>query len=297
MSAKGYDKDRVVSETKVETTGVPVSVELTPDRATINADGEDVSVFTVAVKDAEGRVVPTATNKIHFELAGAGHIIGVGNGDPSCHEPDTYVAQPQTQSIPVQGWRWKLGELPRRREIVPPETAVDFDDSSWPALTLPPAPGPSGVVPEGEAAIFRTHLPLTKEELANPGVQLRFAGLGDHGLLYVNGQRIAETHDWMPQPPFEMRQVLARRRQRHRRFCVKGIVERRLQHRRDSRSDQRARDAAVPLDAQRLQRPGASYRAINERAWHVHAHRHRRGIETRRRPGAKPAVRLRPSVP
>ena len=174
LSAKGYDKDRVVSETKVETTGVPVSVELTPDRAKINADGEDVSVFTVAVKDAAGRIVPTATNKIHFELAGAGHIIGVGNGDPSCLEPDTYVAQPQTQSIPVKGWRWKLGELPKHREIVPPEAAVNFDDSSWPALTTP-APGPSGVVPDGEAAIFRAHLALTKEELANPGIQLRFS--------------------------------------------------------------------------------------------------------------------------
>ena len=207
LSVKGYDKDQIVSEAKVETAGAPVSVELTPDRATINADGEDLSVFTVAVKDAEGRVVPTAMNKIHFELAGAGKIIGVGNGDPRCLEPDTYVAQPQTKSIPVQGWRWKLGELPRRREVVPPETAVDFDDSSWPALT-PPAPGPSGVVPEGGAAIFRAHLPLTKEELANPGVQLRFAGLGDHGLIYVNGQRIAETQDWMPQPPFEMHRAL-----------------------------------------------------------------------------------------
>ena len=173
----------------------------------INADGEDVSVFTVAVKDAEGRVVPTATNKIHFELAGAGHIIGVGNGDPTCLEPDTYVAQPRTQSLPVKGWRWKLGELPKGREIVPPETAANFDDASWSALT-PPAPGPSGVVPEGEAAIFRTHLALTKEEWANPGVQLRFAGLGDHGFLYVNGQRVAETHEWMPQPPFEMRKSL-----------------------------------------------------------------------------------------
>jgi beta-galactosidase len=206
LSAKGYDNGKVVSETKVETTGEPVSVALTPDRAKINADGEDVSVFTVAVKDAAGRIVPTAMNKIHFELAGAGHIIGVGNGDPTCLEPDTYVAQPQTQSIPVKGWRWKLGELPESREIVPP-AAVNFDDSSWPALTTP-APGPSGVVPDGEAAIFRAHLALTKEELANPGVQLRFPDLGTHGMLYVNGKRIADSNDWMPRPPIDLRKSL-----------------------------------------------------------------------------------------
>jgi beta-galactosidase len=207
LSAKGYDNGQVVSETKVETTGVPASVELTPDRATINADGEDVSVFTVAVKDADGRIVPTAMNTIHFELEGPGKIIGVGNGDPSCHEPDTYVPQSQTTSIPVKGWRWKLGELPKHRETVPPETAVNFDDSSWPALA-PAQPGPSGVVPDGEAAIFRAHLQLTKEELANPGIQLRFAGMGDYGLLYVNGQRLAATNGWMPQPPFDVHKSL-----------------------------------------------------------------------------------------
>ena len=30
-------------------------------------------------------------NKIHFAPRAQGQIIGVGNGDPSCHEPDTFV--------------------------------------------------------------------------------------------------------------------------------------------------------------------------------------------------------------
>ena len=75
---------------KVETTGAPAAVQLTPDRSTINADGEDVSVFTVSVTDAQGRVVPVAANLVHFELSGPGKILGVGNGDPSCHEPDVF---------------------------------------------------------------------------------------------------------------------------------------------------------------------------------------------------------------
>jgi len=45
-------------------------------------------VVTVEVVDTKGRLVPTAQNKIHFSIEGAGKIIGVGNGDPSCHEPD-----------------------------------------------------------------------------------------------------------------------------------------------------------------------------------------------------------------
>ncbi|HNW40700.1 MAG TPA: hypothetical protein PKN08_02235, partial [Opitutaceae bacterium] len=32
--------------------------------------------------------VPTASDKIRFTLTGPAKLIGVGNGDPSCHEPD-----------------------------------------------------------------------------------------------------------------------------------------------------------------------------------------------------------------
>ena len=74
-----------------ETTGDATQIQLTPDRKTINADGEDVAVFTVSALDAQGRAVPVAQNKINFRIEGAGKIIGVGNGDPSCHEPDVFV--------------------------------------------------------------------------------------------------------------------------------------------------------------------------------------------------------------
>jgi beta-galactosidase len=90
LSAKGFNGGKLVAETKVETTGEPAAVQLVPDRSSIKADGEDVSVFTVAVTDVQGRVVPVANNLIHFTLDGPGKIIGVGNGDPSCHEPDVY---------------------------------------------------------------------------------------------------------------------------------------------------------------------------------------------------------------
>jgi beta-galactosidase len=93
LSAKAYDDDgKVVAETKVETTGAAVRLQLAPERATIDADGDDVAVFTVAALDAHGRVVPLAQNKVTFALAGAGQIIGVGNGDPNCHEPDVFIA-------------------------------------------------------------------------------------------------------------------------------------------------------------------------------------------------------------
>src|SRR6185369_2188138 len=53
-----------------------------------NADSEDVAIVTVSVVDAKGRVVPIADNEINFEVGPNARIIGVGNGDPSSHEPD-----------------------------------------------------------------------------------------------------------------------------------------------------------------------------------------------------------------
>ena len=48
-----------------------------------------MAVIRVAIKDAKGRVVPTADNLVKFSIEGPGKIIiGTGNGDPSSHEPD-----------------------------------------------------------------------------------------------------------------------------------------------------------------------------------------------------------------
>jgi beta-galactosidase len=87
LVAKGVRKGRTI-EAIQETTGAPVAIRLTADRSKLLADNADISVVKVEVVDAKGRFVPIADNKIRFSIEGAGKIIGVGNGDPSCHEPD-----------------------------------------------------------------------------------------------------------------------------------------------------------------------------------------------------------------
>ncbi|HYM94257.1 MAG TPA: beta-galactosidase GalA [Chitinophagaceae bacterium] len=76
--------------TKVETTGEAYSIVLSPDKTILHADGRDVCVMNVSVTDKSGREVPDAMNLVKFSVAGNGKIIGVGNGDPSSHEPDKY---------------------------------------------------------------------------------------------------------------------------------------------------------------------------------------------------------------
>ncbi len=79
---------KVVLTEKRETTGPAAAIRLTADRTEINADGEDVAVVKVEALDKDGRVVPTANNRLGFKVSGAGQLIGVGNGDPNCQESD-----------------------------------------------------------------------------------------------------------------------------------------------------------------------------------------------------------------
>ncbi len=53
--ARGYKRGQEILTAKVEATGDPAAVQLTPNRSTVNADGEDVSVVTVQVNAAQGR--------------------------------------------------------------------------------------------------------------------------------------------------------------------------------------------------------------------------------------------------
>ncbi len=87
LEAVAYKKGKRLTQ-KMETTGLPVDIVVTPYKTTILADGKDATVINISVVDREGREIPDADNKIQFKIEGDGKIIGVGNGDPSSHEPD-----------------------------------------------------------------------------------------------------------------------------------------------------------------------------------------------------------------
>jgi len=209
LSAKGFDDaGKTIAETKVETTGDATQIQLTPDRKTINADGEDVSVFTVAALDAQGRVVPVAQNKIDFDVEGAGKILGLGNGDPSCHEPDTFLPNRPVRSLALNNWRWQLAKIPGNSSPVP-EYGNDFDDSAWNVLQAKTdgGTGESTIKTEDATAIYRAHLALTEEDLNNAGVQIRFAGCDNEGWYFVNNQFVGESH-WQAPAMFDIKKFL-----------------------------------------------------------------------------------------
>lgn len=87
LKVVAYNAGKVVATKTIKTASAPYSIELTPDRTDIKADGVDLSYVTVIVKDKNGNPVPNADNKIQFFVDGPATIAGVGNGDSSTVEP------------------------------------------------------------------------------------------------------------------------------------------------------------------------------------------------------------------
>lgn len=88
IEARGMKNGMVVMTARRETTGAPATIRLSCDRNEIAADGEAIAIVRVEVVDDAGRMVPTSDNLIKFVISGEGTLLGVGNGDPNCHEPD-----------------------------------------------------------------------------------------------------------------------------------------------------------------------------------------------------------------
>jgi beta-galactosidase len=78
-----YKNGREWATDTVMTAGDASKLLLTPDRATIAADGKDLSFVTLTVADKDSRTAPRAVNPIHFEVTGPGEILATDNGDPT----------------------------------------------------------------------------------------------------------------------------------------------------------------------------------------------------------------------
>lgn len=99
LEAIGYCGGIEVTRKMIETTGEAENLQLSPDRTNLAADGRDCCVVTVSAHDSDGRLVPTALQRVGFQVEGPGRMIGVGNGDPSCHSPDRFLNKPWSRPL------------------------------------------------------------------------------------------------------------------------------------------------------------------------------------------------------
>lgn len=137
---------------KVETTGSPYELVLTPYKTTMFADGKDATVMNISVVDKEGREVPDANNLIRFRWSGDAKIIGVGNGDPSSHEPDKYFDD--------SAWQRRLfnGKAQVILQAGKNESIIKFDaisDGLYPASTGIHSISPAQSITKSNTSVYK----------------------------------------------------------------------------------------------------------------------------------------------
>ena len=86
LKAVGYKYGKQMCEEEIHTAGEPAAVVVSSDRTSLLADARDVAHLSVNIVDAQGNLVPGATNSVSFEIQGAAALIGVDNGNPISHE-------------------------------------------------------------------------------------------------------------------------------------------------------------------------------------------------------------------
>ncbi|MBR4497909.1 MAG: DUF4982 domain-containing protein [Bacteroidales bacterium] len=141
ISAIGYDKDgnRICGENDGKSSGIS-KIQTKAEKQSIALEAystsvaeNDVAIITATIRDEHGNVVPTAMNTLTFSVDGQGEIIGVGNGNPSSHEPEVFT---DTYSFAkISG----LKELTVNNLQKRPETALHYNYTSWiPAFSNEP---------------------------------------------------------------------------------------------------------------------------------------------------------------
>jgi beta-galactosidase len=85
LKVVAYKNGKRWAESVMKTTAPAAKLALTPDRATIKADGRDLSFITVAIADKNGLTVPRTKNLVKFEISGPGEIVATDNGDATDH--------------------------------------------------------------------------------------------------------------------------------------------------------------------------------------------------------------------
>ena len=81
------NKPNVVATYELRTNGPPARILLTPDRNSLRPTWDDVIYVTATVVDANGTLIPTASDLITFTITGPGVIAAVDSGNNTSHEP------------------------------------------------------------------------------------------------------------------------------------------------------------------------------------------------------------------
>ena len=211
LSAKGFNRGKLVAEFKVENHGGPWRDN--PGGRPFQ-DPRGWRGFEYCHRGCHGHKRPHRSYRREqhpFRLERAWKIIGVGNGDPSCHEPDTFIAQaPVITEVALKDWRWKMAPVSGDGASIP-EIEPSFHDNGWDKIS--PDTDESGIrareaVKGNESDIFRTHVTLTDADLSNYPSQLLFPAIYGESRVFVNGHPVGNASGITPHALFGFKKLL-----------------------------------------------------------------------------------------
>lgn len=88
ITVKAYDKNGEIAISKtIHTAGKPHHLQLSCDRTSLIANGQDLAYITISVVDKNGNLCPHATNLVKFSVNGEGVFCAAANGDPTNLDP------------------------------------------------------------------------------------------------------------------------------------------------------------------------------------------------------------------
>ena len=183
LKAIGYKNGEKLLIEKVETTGDPIALKLEAQKQQFKANGEDLAIITVSTTDKKGRIVPTANNLINFEIEGPAKIIGVGNGDPTCLEPDKYIDQ--ITAVKIKNLKAKVVDDLENRS----EAAIDFDDTEWKSPWEM-----RSEIQNSKATIYSGEFEMP-EAISEAQINFFYNCIGDLQTIYINGVAISGELD------------------------------------------------------------------------------------------------------
>lgn len=185
LVAIGYKGGVEDQRETVRTAGNIDTVRIDPDLVSIDNNDAKVAVVNFDARDERGLHVPTANELMHFEVDGDAKILGVGNGDPTCLEPDQHKSITDFLDL-SKGWKMrKLANNVTGGD----EVQTAFDDSSWTETNVERN---QGMAPNTAIILRKTF------EVTDPTgwKKLDLGAIDDAGYIYINGKLVKETKVW-----------------------------------------------------------------------------------------------------
>jgi beta-galactosidase len=107
LEAISFRNGKEIARKRLTTVGAATAIRLSPERSKNGAARGDISYVRIEVVDAQGRVVPDATNNIQLSVTGAAELIAYGSANP--------LAVGSFQATAAQTWHGRALAIVRGR--------------------------------------------------------------------------------------------------------------------------------------------------------------------------------------